>query len=230
MRGTSSEETMNLRDVLRIIRKRLWLILIITFAGTLISGIVSVYYIKPVYETQISIVIGKTLNSKQQPQYDYSDIMKYQNLVKTYAEIAQSRSVAQKTAEKLGISDTITPEKIQDETTVVPKEETQIIDIKYRDGNPESSKDTLEVLAATFIEEASHIFPDGNVQILDEAVVPEAPISPNKILNIIVAFFIGLMLSFGLSFIIEYYDNTIKTEEDIEKYIGLPVIGVIPRT
>jgi capsular polysaccharide biosynthesis protein len=66
-----------------------------------------------------------------------------------------------------------------------------------------------------------------NVQILDPAQLPEGPYSPKPRLNIAVAFFLGLMVSVGLAFLIEYLDTTVKTQEDIEKLIGVPVIGVI---
>ena len=59
--------------------------------------------------------------------------------------------------------------------------------------------------------------------------MPEKPIKPKKALNVAIAFFLGLMASVGLTFIIEYMDSTIKTEEDINKYLELPVIGIIPK-
>ena len=64
---------------------------------------------------------------------------------------------------------------------------------------------------------------------MDKAIVPINAISPNKKLNIAIAFFIGLMVSLGIVFLLEYVDNTIKTESDVEKYLGLPVLGVIPK-
>lgn len=79
-----------------------------------------------------------------------------------------------------------------------------------------------------FLKEAMVQFPSGTVKIMDTAVVPEHPSKPNKKLNVAIAFFLGLMVSAGIVFLIEYMDNTIKTENDVEKYIGLPVIGMIP--
>lgn len=79
-----------------------------------------------------------------------------------------------------------------------------------------------------FIKKAMVQFSSGTVKIMDPSVVPEHPSKLNKILNVTITFFLGLMVSAGIVFLIEYMDNTIKTENDVGKYIGLPVIGMIP--
>lgn len=58
--------------------------------------------------------------------------------------------------------------------------------------------------------------------------MPTSPSSPKPVLNMLIAFFIGLMVSVGIAFLLEYLDNTVKTQEDVEKLIGVPVIGIIP--
>ena len=58
--------------------------------------------------------------------------------------------------------------------------------------------------------------------------MPEKPVSPNKKMNIAIAFLLGLMVSVGLVFLLEYLDNTYKTKEQLEKELELPVLGVIP--
>ncbi len=67
-----------------------------------------------------------------------------------------------------------------------------------------------------------------NVQIIDVAKIPENPVKPRPLFNIAIAGVLGVMLGIGVVFLIEYLDNTIKSPEDIERYIGLPVLGIIP--
>lgn len=228
MESREEEITLDIRDIFHIIRKRIWLIIIITAITTLISGLISFYVLKPVYESKISIVIAKTQDNIKNPQYDYNDIMMYQNLIKTYSVIAKSRTVAQKTLDKLGLNN-ISPEDLQGQITVTPKVNTQIMELAVRDLTPIIAKDKVDALSSSFIEEAKRIFPNGNVQIIDSPVISKIPVSPNKKLNIVIAFFLGLMVSIGLSFMMEYLDNTIKSEADVEKYIKFPVLGVIPK-
>ena len=68
-----------------------------------------------------------------------------------------------------------------------------------------------------------------NIHILSPAELPDnpVPIKPQPLLNMAIAFVVGLMASVGLAFLLEYLDNTIKTEQDIEKLLGLPVLGAV---
>lgn len=68
----------------------------------------------------------------------------------------------------------------------------------------------------------------GNLQMVDMAVIPETPIKPRVKLNIAIAGVLGLFIGFGLAFLLEFLDNTIKTKEQAEAVLGLPVIGQIP--
>lgn len=220
------EMTLDLREIFEIIKKRIWIILVITFITTGVSGVISFFVIDPTYQADTSIIIGKAPDGSDD-KIQYNDVMMYQKLAKTYGEIAKSRLVAEKTISRLGQA--ITTEELMKKVTVSPQADTQIMVISAKDKSPQAAADTVNALAETFIDEAMRIYPTGNVQIMDSAPVPDRPVSPNKKLNVAIAFFLGIMVSLGIIFIIEYMDNTIKTQEDIEKHLELPVIGIIPR-
>jgi len=84
----------------------------------------------------------------------------------------------------------------------------------------------LEKYQEARINEAMEL---GDIRIIDEARIPKSPIKPNKKLNLAIGGILGLMLGVMLIFFMEYMDNTIKTEEDIERTLGLPVLGLIPK-
>ncbi len=221
------EITLDLRELIGILRKRLKLIISITLIATLISGIVSFLIIKPTYEATLSVFIGKTSDIKETSvSYDSSDIAMYQKLVKTYAKIATSSDVAEKAAGELNTN--ITAKQIQGMIKVTPQQDTQIMDIKVQSNSPEEAKKVAEKVTTLFIDKAKVIIPNGNVQILDKVKVPLEPVKPNKKLNVAIAFFLGLMVSVGIVFVLEYMDNTIKSQEDLEKYLEIPVLGMIP--
>ena len=83
----------------------------------------------------------------------------------------------------------------------------------------------LKKLEEARISEAMKV---GNIRIIDPAVPSEDPILPRKKMNTILGGFIGLLVGLGLSFLLEYLDQSIKDPEEIERYLGLPVLGVIP--
>lgn len=220
--------TLDLRDLFNVIRKRMKLIAGITITCTLVSGILSFFVIKPTYEAKTSIVIGKTDSGQtgDKSQYNYNDVIMYQNLVKTYAEIGKSRAVAENASAR---AKNVTADQIQKMVTVTPQANTQIIEFKIENNDPRETYVVINAVSEAFIQEAKRIYPSGNIQVMDTAKVPENPIKPKKALNVAIAFFIGLMASVGLTFVLEYMDSTIKTEDDISRYLDLPVIGIIPK-
>ena len=220
------EMTLDLREIFEIIKKRLWLILIVTAASTLISGVLSYFVIPPTYEAETSIIIGKAPSTVDE-RIQYNDVLMYQKLVKTYSEIAKSRTVAEATSQKL--DGLISPEALMKGISVTPQADTQIMVLKFQGKNPEEAANIVNTHAEVFIREAARLYPTGNVQIMDEAAVPESPVKPRPLLNMAIAFFLGIMVSLGVTFLLEYMDSTIKTEDDVEKYLGLPVIGIIPK-
>lgn len=222
------EVTLDLREIFDVIRKRIWIIVSITVAATLISGILSFFVIEPTYEAKTSIIIGKDMSAQAQNEsVQYNDVMMYQKLVKTYSEIAKSRLVAESTIKKLNLD--LTTEALIKSVTVTPQADTQIMLLKAQSKKPEDAVAIVNNLAQSFIEESQRLYPTGNIQVMDTAAFPKDPIKPKKALNVAIAFFLGLMISFGLVFLLEYMDNTIKTESDVEKYLDLPVIGIIPK-
>ncbi|MBV4420090.1 capsular biosynthesis protein [Clostridium tyrobutyricum] len=221
----NEEMTLDLKDFFYIIKKRLKLIVLITLACAVITGLVSVFLIKPTYEASSSIIVGKPTNNIKT---DNNDVMMYQNLVKTYAQIAQSDSVAKTTLNKL--NENITLDQFQKMVSVTPQEGTQILTIKADSKDPNEAAKVVDTMASSFISESKRVFPTGgDIQIMDRAQIPNEPVKPKKTLNVAIAFFLGLIVSVGLSFLLEYQDNTIKTEDDIDRYLELPVIGVIPK-
>ena len=78
----------------------------------------------------------------------------------------------------------------------------QIINIAYKDGTEGIAAERVNVVSQAFIEESQKLLPSGSAKIMDKALVPQAPITPNKKLNIAISYILGLMLSLGLVFII----------------------------
>ncbi len=67
-----------------------------------------------------------------------------------------------------------------------------------------------------------------NVRITEKATVPQVPVKPKKALNLILSIIFGLMTGVGISFLWEYLDRSLHTEEDVQRYLDLPVLSVIP--
>ena len=90
------------------------------------------------------------------------------------------------------------------------------------------AKNMLESVTNEFITKAEELVPNGNVKILESVELPKNPVEPNKTMNIAIAFILGMMVGFGIVFLLEYLDNTYKNKEQLEKDLDIPVLGVIP--
>lgn len=218
---------MELQEYLSILKKRWSLIVIVTLAATLVSGIVSYFVIKPTYKSDISVIIGRSENTDSKtPSMSYNDVMMYQKLVKTYSELAKSRTVAEHAIKTLNIDMKV--DTLRGMVSVAPKGDTEFLTITVKSKDPKQAMDLANQLAKSLKEVSLDVKKVDNVQILDPAILPTSPDSPKPMLNMAIAFFLGLMVSVGIVFLLEYLDNTVKNPDDIEKLLDIPVIGTIP--
>ena len=218
-------EEMELRDIFQIIQKRLGIIAVITIVAVAISAIVSIFLLDEIYETSTTLMVANTRNN-QSDSIEYNTLLVNQKLVKTYSVIAKSDRVLDRVIEKLGID--MKPSELKDKITVASEGETEIIRITVEDTDPGFAMDLASLLARVFMEQVVSIMKLDTVLVIDVAKIPEKPVKPRPLLNTAIAGVLGVMLGIGVVFLVEYLDNTIKTPEDIERYIGLPVIGIIP--
>ncbi|MGH4119872.1 YveK family protein [Clostridium sp.] len=217
---------MELMEYFTIIKKRMLLVILITVGLTVFSGILSYFVITPTYKSDISVIIGK-IESKSEPSQDnYNDVIMYQKLVKTYSEFTKSRRVSEHVIEALKLK--IEPGQLQQMVTVAPKGDTEFLTITVKSKDPKEAMDIANQLAKSLKVISTDVKKVDNVQLLDDAILPTSPDNPNPKLNMAIAFFIGLMISMGIAFLLEYLDNTVKNQEEIEKLTGVPVIGIIP--
>ncbi|MCX0420638.1 YveK family protein [Clostridium perfringens] len=150
----------------------------------------------------------------------------YRRLVGTYSEIMKSEDLIINVIESKNLN--LNSEEVYKKLKVIPRDETQIIEISYRDIDKERGLTLINGIINDFTEKSKELIPNGNVQVIEKAKLPTKPVSPNKFLNIFIAFILGIVFSIGLILVLDFFDNTIKTREDIENDIGLILIGDIP--
>lgn len=218
-----------LKDFFHILKNKAFLVFGITLLITIVSCLVIVLIIPPVYEAEVSIIIGNPKSSgSEKSSYDYNEIEMYQKLVSTYIQIAKSRKVAEGAAKIVGRG--MDTQTIQNSVTITSQEDTQIISIKARSASAKEAAGIVNAVANSFIEQSKDIFNLGNIQILDSAKAPQSPIQPKKGMDIFISFIIGLIVSSIVIFIRDYMNKTFKSERDAEESLNLDVLSVISET
>lgn len=218
------EELISLGEVLEVLKKRWKIILIITLVSTLLSGLVSFFLISPKYESSTKLFIGKEEGADQ--GYNQNDVSMYQKLMKTYSEAIKTRDLVGRAIKTTNSN--LTEDEVLEKLKVVTVADTQILEIKFQDDDPKEAANMVQAITEEFMTTSKALVPNGNIRIIESVKVPEVPVSPNKKMNIAISFLLGLMVSVGLSFLFEFLDNTYKNKEQLEKGLGIPVIGAIP--
>ena len=155
----------------------------------------------------------------------YNDLLLGNQLVKDYRELVKSRRIANIVLEELGMEHLSAADLL--EAGGKPKNDTRVFQISAQDEDPVLAAKITNKVAQVFQQEVIDIMKVENVQIIDEAVVPVNPVKPNKN-EYCHCIRYWTNVGTGIVFLIEYFDNTIKTPEDIKKYLDIPIIGTIP--
>ena len=220
-------EEISLREYFFILRKRLWLVILLTIVSVVVSGIVSYYVLEPEYQTFTTLMVGKPKDYQNvDNKLEYNELLLNQKLVSTYGEIVKTRAVTDEVIEKLNLD--MGYKEFKEKVNVNLVKDTEIIKLEVTDRNPELAAKIANETALVFMKNIKEIMMVENVQVIDEAQIPESPIKPRPKLNMAISGVLGFMIGIFLIFLLEYLDNTIKTPEDVERYLDLPIIGTIP--
>lgn len=223
------EEVIKIEDIIYALKKRWLMILAITVATTVVAAAVSFFLIKPKYEAKVKVFIGKEETKKGDSGYDNNDIAMYQKLMKTYAEVIKTKDLIKDALWDIKQdTDQTNVARVLEGLTVSPSADTQIMEITYGSTDKQELIPVINSITEVFMDESLKLIPNGNIQVIQRAESPENPVSPNKGLNTIIGFMLGLMISIGLAFLLEYLDNTVKNRDELEGILGIPVLGMIP--
>ena len=126
--------------------------------------------------------------------------------MKTYCEVIKTNDLILKAAKEANID--LNAEEVLENLSVITIADTQILEVSFKSENAKEARDLIEEITKEFIKISKELFPNGNVKVLQQVSLPEKPVSPNKIINISIAFLLGLIVSVALSFLLEFFHKT----------------------
>lgn len=218
------EDTISLKELFEIFRKRMSLILVLPILAAVVTALISFFVLTPVYQLSTQILVNRSTVGEN---YNTNEVQTNIQLINTYSGIITSPRVLDIVADEL--KGEYTTAELKEKVTVQSEDNSQILTVNVEDPNPKEAAKVANKVAEVFQREVVKIMNVDNVNILTPAEVTDSisPVKPKPILNIAIAIVVGLMAGAGIAFLLEYLDNTIKTEQDIEQYLELPVLGVI---
>lgn len=213
-------EEIDLKELLDFFKSKIGMFLVIMASVCLLGSIYGLLIQKPLYKSDAKIILSSSESTITQ-----TDISINNNLVDTYAEIVKSRRVLVKVIENLNLD--YTYETLSSNISVSSVNDTEVIKITVIDSDPVKAKNIANVTSEYFTEEIVNLYNMNNVKILDEAILSEKPYNINIIKQVCIYLALGIVLACGILFIIFYFDRTIKSVEQVEVKIKLPILGSV---
>ena len=216
-------EEINLKEVYSYFKSRLlWMILAIVVI-VIIGNVYTILTRVPMYQSNTTIV----LVGESKKEYSQTDSQLNQNLIGTYSEIITSRKVLQQVIDNLKLKMTV--DELSKNITTSSVEDTEIIRITVNNEKKKMAVKIADEVADVFSDEIQDIYNLENVAIIDKAEEADEPYNINYVKDNVIYLMIGIVLSFGVVFVMYYFDTTIKSSETVEEKLGLTVIGIVPK-
>lgn len=222
-------EEINLKELFEYFVSKLPIIVIAALLTTLVGIAYGLWIQKPMYNSYTTIVLTRTDNNSTTTDgtsITQSDILLNKNLVSTYREIIKSKRILNQVINNLDLN--ISTDELEKNISVTSEKDTEVIKISVNSSNPTDAKDIANEIERVFSNEIISIYNIKNITIIDYAEEDTTPYNINVPKQIILAFLIGFILACAVIFVTFYFDTTIKSSEEIENKLGLPVLGVVP--
>lgn len=218
------EETLNLEEILGIIKKNLLIIISLAGVGALSAYLITTFLMTDQYRATTQILVGQ---SQGVESFTNQDIQTNLQMINTYRDIIQSPFILDEVVDNLNLS--YGANALANRISIDSSNQSQVFNLSVESTIPENAAIVANEVANVFRDNLTEVITVDNVSILSEASAGEnpSPVSPNVLLNTLVGLILGGLVALGFAFTRAFMDKTIRTEEDVHKHLELPVIGTV---
>lgn len=220
-------EEIDLKELFEFLVEKVKLIIFVIIGVCILGCCYGLFLQTPKYQSYTTVILGGNEAGSTSGSLTYNDITLNKNLVGTYSEIVKSRRVLDQVIAELNLE--LSYESLASKISVGSVNQTEIIKITVTDEEPVTAKNIANVTANYFTKEIVVLYNMNNVNILDEAIASESPSNINFVKQLILYLAVGLVLGLGIAFVIFYFDRTIKSVEQVEQKIQLPILGSVQK-
>ena len=219
------EVTIDLMELFSALWAKKTIIILSAVFMALVAFVGTKMFVTPKY-TSVTKLFVMAKNDDTSASATYADLQTGSMLAKDYMELVKSRPVLEKTISKLKLD--VTPEELAGMITTETPTDTRIMSISVTDDDPKEAKQIADTLRKAVSVQITEIMNADSVNTVEEGNLPTSPSSPNVKKNMMLGALLGLVISMGLIVLISILDDTVKTPDDVEKYLGLNVLVSIP--
>lgn len=219
----SSGLEVNIGELIFVLLRKWWLIGMSAMLLAVAFMIGTKLTVTPMYQSVTKIFV---LSQQDGNYLTSTDIQLSSYLTKDYAELIKSRTVAQEVINRLDLN--MSPESLMSRVTVQTKSDTRIVTIVVQNENPELAQRLANVIREVSAIQIMNVMGVQAVNMVDEANLPTAPTGPNIKKNMLMGAAWGILVSAALILLPYLLNDTIKSDEDVERYLNLSVLALIP--
>lgn len=220
-----AEVTIDLMELFSALWAKKTIIILSAIFMALVAFVGTKMFVTPKY-TSVTKIFVMAKNDDTSASETYTDLQTGSMLAKDYMELVKSRPVLEKTISKLKLD--VEPEELAEMITTETPADTRIMSISVTDDDPKEAKQIADILRKAVSAQITEIMSADSVNTVEEGNLPTSPSSPNVKKNMMLGALLGLVISMGLIVLISILDDTVKTPDDVEKYLGLNVLTSIP--
>lgn len=220
----NDEITINLTELFAVLWAKAYIIIIAGLFMALAAFAGTQLFITPKYTSMTSMYM--LARSGDSGVVTSGDLQTGTQLTQDYMELVKSRTVLEKVISVLNLE--MEPEELRNMITTSNPDNTRILTIQVEDEDPEVAREIADAVRESASNTIRDIMEIDAVNTVEEANLPTAPSSPSVFRNTAVGGFIGIVIAMGIIVLIYIFDDTVKTPEDVENYLGLNVLTSIP--
>lgn len=213
---------LNIEELFYAIKKRIVFILIITFAFTMVGFFMANKNLQVKYRATAKIFAGKI--EEIQSTYSSKELSEHKELLDAYVDIINTDNFYNRVLSTYGIAKNAS--QVKGSVSFTQLKSAPILQISYTSTNQAEAMAIVTAIANEFSTEVQTFILNTHIKVIEEAKC--ATIMPDKMKVILIAFMGGLISSLGIVFILDYLDKTIRSKEELEKILNVPVLGEIP--
>lgn len=214
---------MTLLELLTLLRKHLKLVIMLPIVCMVAMGLASVLMMNDRYTATTDMYVLASSEGGNSSSALSSDLSASQMLTNDVATLLQSDRVMTDAADQLGL-----PNLRGYDITVTSESTTRVITLQVTSSDAQGSANVANALADCVSNVAQEVMNVESVNVIDEAPTPEAPSGPNRMLYVAVAGMAGLFAAVAIVVLMDVIDTRVRSAEDVEELLELPVIGRIP--
>ncbi len=217
------EVEIDLKEVAMVLFSKIWMVLLVGVLAAVMGFVYTKFFVTPMYHSTSTAYV---INTQGGDYVSSSDITSATNLVKDFAVLAVEQGILERVIETLELPMTVG--QLKANVSVSNPTGTRILQFTVSNHDPELAKRIVDELVRISSEHLTTVMKLKEVNVADPGNVAKAPYNVNTTRNVILGFLLGVFLACAVVLVIYFMDDSFKSSEDVEKYLGLSTLGVLP--